>query len=74
MGYSLKDMNTDEIKKVFLEMDEFYKKKNLTKKQILFKKKFRILIKKYPNKEDYFGKIFPRVSNKFLKKNPFYLD
>lgn len=74
MGYSLKDMTIDEIKEVFLEMDEFYKKKNLTKKQILFKKKFRILIKKYPNKDDYFGKIFPTISKNFLRKNSFYIN
>ena len=55
-------------------MEKYYKHNNLTDLQNLFKKKFEVLINKYPNKENYFGKIFPRVSNKFLKKNPFYLD
>ena len=74
MGLSLKNIDPNELKDIVLEMEKYYKHNNLTDLQNLFKKKFEVLINKYPNKENYFGKIFPRVSNKFLKKNPFYLD
>ena len=74
MGFSLKGMTVDELKKVVLEMEKFYKKKNLTKKQLLFKKKFKTLTKKYPYKEKRFGKIFPTISKNFLQKNSFYLN
>ena len=52
----------------------FLKKKKLNNKQNIFKKNFEFFKKKYPDRVNKIGKIFPRICNCFIEKNSFYLD
>lgn len=71
----VKDMTKDEVKDCCLEMEYFFlKKKKLNNKQKIFKKNFEFLTKKYPDRVNKIGKIFPRICNCFIEKNSFYLD
>ena len=74
IGISLKNMDSIELKDAVLEMEKFYRDIKITDKQKLFKKKFALLVKKYPNNKLYFGNVFPSISNNFVKKNSFFLD
>ena len=74
MGFSLKNMDSNELKDAVLEMEKYHRNIKISDEQKIFKKKFALLIKKYPSDKNYFGNIFPTISNNFLKKNPFFLD
>ena len=74
MGFSLKNMDSNELKDAVLEMEQYHRNIKISDEQKIFKKKFALLIKKYPSDKNYFGNIFPTISNNFLKKNPFFLD
>ena len=74
MGFSLRNMDSNELKDAVLEMEKYHKNIKISDEQKIFKKKFALLIKKYPSDKNYFGNIFPTISNNFLKKNPFFLD
>ena len=73
-GFCVKDMTKDEIKDCCLEMENFLKNEKLNTKQKIFKKNFEILTKKYPNKVDNIGNIFPTISINFAERNPFFLN
>ncbi len=75
----LKKLNLREIKDIILEMEVkikniSIKQKKLSRLQKLFKKKFNKLILKHPPKPKIFGKLFPNVSEKFIKKNIYLLN